>query len=125
MLVTPTTGAFQTNVPLEVGLNNIPVEVTDKAGNTATDLLHIVYDTEGSDSTSVGETLASLWWVFAIVLGLVILIPFTVHTTRGKWLKEHPELDNWDPQRAKEGLYEYEEEVGYYDDDPTQRGGGY
>ncbi len=122
VLVNPSTGAFQTNVPLERGLNNIPVEVTDRAGNHATDLLHINYEEEGASGTSVGEVLASLWWVFAILIGLMILIPFTAQTTRGRWIKDHPELEEWDPKRAKEGLYEYEEEVVYVDD--QYRGGG-
>ncbi|UCC93448.1 MAG: right-handed parallel beta-helix repeat-containing protein, partial [Thermoplasmata archaeon] len=73
VLVHPNTGAFQTNVPLEEGLNNIPVEVTDKAGNKATDLLHITLEDEDTQGTSVGEVLGSLWWVFAIVAGLVII----------------------------------------------------
>ncbi len=124
VLVTPTTGAFQTNVPLEEGLNNIPVEVTDKAGNTATDLLHITYQKDSSTGTTVGEALANLWWVFAVVIGLVILVPILVHTTRNKWVEKHPELENWDPKRAKEGLYEYEDEAVYYDDQ-YQGGGGY
>jgi hypothetical protein len=123
VLVTPTTGAFQTNVPLESGLNNIPVEVTDKAGNVATDLIHITFEEEGTTGTSVREVLTSLWWVFALVLGLLVLIPFTVHMTRNSWIDKHPELDNWDPKRAKEGLYEYEDEYGYYDE--QQGGGGY
>ena len=122
VLVNPTTGAFQTNVPLEQGLNNIPVEVTDRAGNHATDLLHITYS-EGEDTgDTVGEILASLWWIYAIVIGLLVLVPFTVHTTRNKWMQQHPELENWDPERAREGLYEYDEGYDYYDD--QYRGGG-
>jgi hypothetical protein len=124
VLVTPTTGAFQVTVPLDVGLNNIPVVVTDKAGNTATDELHITYEKEGGGSASVGEVLASYWWVFAIVIGLMIIIPITVHRTRSKWIEEHPELENWDSKRAKEGLYEYEDEYDYYDDQ-YKGGGGY
>ena len=124
VLVTPNTGAFQTNVPLQPGLNNIPVVTTDRAGNVATDELHITFEEDGSSGTSVGETLASLWWVFAIVIGLMILVPITVHTTRAKWLKDHPELDNWDSKRAKEGLYEYEDEYGYPEDE-YKPGGGY
>lgn len=123
VLVTPNTGAFQTNVPLEPGLNNIPVVVTDKAGNMATDEIHITFEEAGSSGTSVGETLTNLWWVFAIVIGLMILVPITVHTTREKWLKDHPELDNWDSKRAKEGLYEYEEEFGYPEDEDNPGGG--
>jgi hypothetical protein len=124
VLVHPNTGAFQTNVPLEEGLNNIPVDITDKAGNKATDLLHITYEEEGTADNTVAEVLLSLWWVFIIVIGLLILIPFTVHSTRNTWINKHPELENWDSQRARDGLYEYEDEVGYYDDQ-YQGGGGY
>jgi len=123
VLVNPNTGAFQTNVPLEVGVNNIPVEVIDKAGNKATELLHITYKEEGSSGTSAGEVLASLWWIFAIVIGLLVIVPITVHRTREKWNKDHPELENWDSKQAKEGLYEYDDEYGY--DDQYQGGGGF
>ncbi|MCJ2539991.1 MAG: hypothetical protein LN414_01825, partial [Candidatus Thermoplasmatota archaeon] len=123
VLVTPNTGTFQTNVPLQPGLNNIPVVATDRAGNVATDELHITFEEAGSSGTSVSETLASLWWVFAIVIGLMILVPITVHTTREKWLKEHPELDNWDSKRAKEGMYEFEDEYGYPEDESPPGGG--
>jgi hypothetical protein len=124
VLVHPNTGAFQTNVPLEKGLNNIPVEVTDKAGNRATDLLHITFEEGDSSGTPVGEVLGSLWWVFVIVIGLMVIIPFTVHTTRNRWMAKHPELENWDSKRARDGLYEYEDEVEYYDDQ-YREGGGY
>jgi len=123
VLVTPNTGTFQTNVPLQPGLNNIPVVATDRAGNVATDELHITFEEAGSSGTSVSETLASLWWVFAIVIGLMILVPITVHTTREKWLNEHPELDNWDSKRAKEGMYEFEDEYGYPEDESPPGGG--
>jgi len=127
VVVTPTTGAFQTNVPLEEGLNNIPVEVIDRAGNKATDILRITYQSEEIEDNTIGDLLVSLWWVFAIVIGLGILLPIISHTTRSKWMVEHPELEQWDPQRAREGLYEYEEEVVYVDqyDDQYGRGGGY
>jgi len=117
--IVPTTGAFQTNVPLVEGLNNIEVVVTDRAGNTESDLLHITYEIKGSEESSPMEVLMSLWWVFAIVLGLLILIPLTVHTTRGKWLEKHPELESFDPELEKQGLYDYDQ--GH--DQPP--GGGY
>jgi hypothetical protein len=123
VLVNPTTGAFQTNVPLDEGLNNIPVEVTDRAGNKATDLLHITYQTGDDSGNTVLEVVASLWWVFAILIGLMILIPIVSWTTRAKWVTKHPELEEWDAKRAREGLYEYEDEYGY--DQPPPGGGGY
>ena len=126
VVVTPTTGAFQTNVPLEEGLNNIPVEVTDRAGNKATDILRITYQEEAIEDSSIGDLLVSLWWVFAILIGLGVLLPLVSQTTRSKWMVEHPELEQWDPQKARDGLYEYEEEVVYMDQyDQYGRGGGY
>jgi hypothetical protein len=117
--VVPNTGAFQTSVPLVEGLNNIEVVVTDRAGNTDSDLLHITYEVKGSDESSTTEALIGLWWVFAIVIGLLILVPITVHTTRSKWLEKHPELENYDPQLEKQGLYDYDEGPG------MPPGGGY
>jgi hypothetical protein len=119
VIVVPDTGAFQTTVPLELGLNNIEVEAVDRAGNKATDLLHVNYALEGADESSIGETLATYWWVFALIIGLAILIPFTVQRSRTKWEEEHPELRQYDPQLDREGLYEYEDTQDEY------RGGGY
>jgi hypothetical protein len=124
VLVHPDTGAFQTNVPLEEGLNNIPVEVIDRAGNKANDLLHITYEPDESTVETAGDFLISIWWAFAVLAGLAILIPITVWTTRDKWIDQHPELENWDPKMAKDGLYEYEEDVQYVYEDQYQGGGG-
>ncbi len=107
--VVPNTGAFQTTVPLIEGLNNIEVVVSDRAGNTESDLLHITYKVEGSEEASATEVLLGLWWIFAIVVGLLILVPITVHTTRSKWIEKHPELENYDPELEKQGLYDYDQ----------------
>ena len=110
--VVPNTGAFQTNVPLIEGLNNIEVVVTDRAGNTESDLLHITYEAEGSEESSSIAVLLGFWWIFAIIAGLLIIVPLTIFTSRAKWLEEHPELENFDPELEKQGLYDYDQGPG-------------
>ena len=108
VLVRPDTGAFQATIYLLDGVNNIEVVCTDRAGNTASDVLHITYEAKAADTTSIGEYLVSLWWLFAVVIGLLIVIPFTVQLKRSRWMTEHPELENYDRRRDREGLYDYD-----------------
>jgi hypothetical protein len=126
--VRPDTGSFQTTVPLDEGPNNIEVLIVDRAGNSASDVLHITYRPEGVDEASIGETLGEFWWVFAVVIALVIVIPLTVHSTRDTWVQEHPELEDYDSKKYREGLYEYVEDEGYDEyayDEYQDQGGRY
>ncbi len=123
VLVTPETGTYQTNVPLVPGLNNIEVVVTDRAGNTATDLLHITYATEADEDETLGQQLKGFWWVFGIIIAIAIVIPLTVIWQRGKFLQEHPELEDYDSKADREGLYDYDQ--AHYDDEQYREGGGY
>ncbi len=122
----PATGAFQVTVPLNLGLNNIEVVYSDAAGNQDNIVLRITFEEEDEDSSSIGRALAALWWVFAILIGLVILVPFTVHRVRNTWVHQHPELEHYDAKKARDGYYEdgYIEEDEYYYED-QYRGGDY
>ena len=119
--IVPTSGQFQTIVALIEGVNNIEVTFTDPAGNDDSYLLRITYTPAGKDDSPTKAALGKLWWVFALAIAILIILPLTVRRTRGKWFKEHPELERYDPRAAREG---------YYDDpsylqDQYRRGGGY
>jgi hypothetical protein len=124
--VRPDTGAFQTNVPLVEGMNNIEIVATDRAGNIATDVIAIDYQPGGDSDDDLGSRLASFWWVFAIVIALAIIIPLTVHNTRNQWVSDHPELEEYDRSRDREGMYDYDGYEDEYDyQDYQEPGGGY
>ncbi len=120
--VRPDTGAFQTNVPLVEGVNNIEVVATDRAGNTLTEVLHITYDPKEGTDESAFDLIKVIIYAVVIVVVLGITVPLWVQFTRSKWMKEHPELEDYDPKMARDGLYDFEDQYGY---DDRRRGGGY
>jgi hypothetical protein len=120
----PATGAFQVTVPLSPGLNNIEVVFSDAAGNEDNIVMRITFEEEDEEGSSIGRALGALWWVFAILIALIILVPLTVHRVRNKWVRQHPELEHFDAKKARSGFYEegYLEEDEYYYED-QYRGG--
>jgi hypothetical protein len=118
--VVPKTGTFQTTVPLSLGLNNIEISYSDRAGNSGSDILKITYEKSNAKANPTMSALGSLWWLFAIAIAVLIVLPITVNMTRSRWVKQHPELENFDPKAAREAYAEEEP----YDDPFARRGGG-
>ncbi len=119
--IVPGSGQFNTVVALIEGVNNIEVSFHDPAGNDDSYLLRITYKPAKEDESPTKAALGKLWWVFALAIAILIILPLTVRRTRGKWLKEHPELERYDAKAAREGYYE---DPAYWQDQ-YRRGGGY
>ena len=119
--IVPSTGQFQTIVALMEGVNNVEVGFKDPAGNEDTYTLRITYTPTEEEQSPTKVALGKLWWLFALAIAILIILPFTVRRTRGKWLKDHPELERYDARAAREGYYD---DPSYWQDE-YRRGGGY
>ena len=115
--VVPRSGTFQTTVPLFPGGNNIEVVYHDKAGNSGSEVLKITYNKKGSTDGGAKTAIAKLWWVFAIAIAVLIILPITVRMTRARWFKEHPELERYESSGGRV-------DEDYYDDGYGPRRGG-
>jgi len=116
--VVPSSGMFQTTVPLFPGPNNIEIVFNDKAGNSGGDILKINYVKKSSTKNSAKTALANLWWVFAIGIAAAIVLLVMVPMTRKRWYEEHPELEKFDQSG---GRIDEDYDDGY----GPRRGGGY